>query len=216
MKKAFIVLYLVFFSAINFAQENREYEFVRETSSKKISEINQFPIEVQKTVKLLYENIFNEKVKFTSGQINNLKKYFQTKQLELNKIVPKHEMKFLFTDSAKGIMDFIIYLGIDEFGQIIKTNYSLLSHNIPVESIISKYKVLEFAANYYFVKEIKSEKLEAELITDEESNQLFWEISNYQPYSVEARHQTINHMLLDPTDGSFVKELLNSFIISDY
>lgn len=127
--------------------------------SEHINSISGLPSVIQYNIKGYLQRILgtmSDSVEFSHGQVVDLKKYFalDSATYEYGWIVPHYDVNFILRDNSIGIKSYYLQLSLDEFGQILQSNWPTNHYSdkstFKSRSEIEKYALKE--ANYYGIR----------------------------------------------------------------
>jgi hypothetical protein len=205
MTKLFLVA-LLMSSAPSFGQgkmiADQDYiGTVHYESARHISSTSELP----KMIKLNLEGYIgqsmgaiSDSLKFLHGQIVNLKKEFKNDNAVYRRgwIAPKYDLIFLLTDISIGIKKYYVRIELDEYGQIIQTNWPRRNYSERKELSQPQLEKVERTAlkiadkmNYHI------EGYKTELKYDSNEKSLYWEF--YFPREFNARFVEYDLVAID-------------------
>lgn len=118
-----------------------------------------------------------DNITFSHGQIIDLKKMFKEEPLtyKRSRVIPKYELTYSLKNKSIGIQNYNLEIGLDEYGQILETNW-------PKEIIIfNNFKSLSaienIALKHAKEKKIEYKSYEVDLIYVKNIDKLMWVIN---------------------------------------
>jgi hypothetical protein len=130
---------------------------------------------------------YSLKIKFVNAQISTIDSLFieDIEALKENNAVinpiPYYDLYFSFKDIDLGISQYVIWIGIDKFGQVIDCNFPRIYNN---SKIYALEKVTEYSDSLLVAKypEIKIDKRTVSLSYDKGKDILIWQICYPKTY----------------------------------
>lgn len=118
-----------------------------------------------------------DSITFSHGQIIDLQKMFKDEPLTYKRlrIIPKYELTFSFKNKSIGIQNYNLEIALDEYGQILETNWP--KESIDFNDFKSLSEIESIALNHAKEKNIEYISYEADLIYSKRTDKLIWIIN---------------------------------------
>ena len=117
-----------------------------------------------------------DSITFSHGQIIDLNKKFREEPITYNypRIIPKYELDFRLKNRSIGIGNYNLEINIDEYGQILHTNWP--KEILMMNNFKSLSEVITVALNQVKLKKIDYNSYEVDLDYRKDVDKLFWVI----------------------------------------
>lgn len=118
-----------------------------------------------------------DSITFSHGQIIDLQKMFKDEPLTYKRlrIIPKYELTFSLKNKSIGIQNYNLEIALDEYGQILETNWP--KESIDFNDFKSLSEIESIALNHAKEKNIEYISYEADLIYSKRTDKLIWIIN---------------------------------------
>ena len=188
------------------------------TKTTKVKAISQLPVKIQHNVngylKQALGSIYDS-THFSHGQIVNLRKNFKhdTAAYRREWVVPKYELHFLIHDMSLGIKNYYLQLNVDEFGQIISSNW-------PRHSFSNRQELSQFEENEKLALKIASRKkfdtvgYTVALEYNNKLDRLCW--CFYFNHELRAMYKSYDCILIDWGDHNVINDSMIREVSTEY
>lgn len=146
-----------------------------------------------------------DSITFSHGQIVNLKKYFRhdTAVYRREWVVAKYDLSFLIRDKSIGIKNYYLKIRMDEFGQIIFSNWP--RHSFSDKQKLSQLNQIEkIALKIAGQKKYETQDYTVELEYEVRSDRLFW--CFYFARELKENNKSYNVVLIDWSSQNIVDD----------
>ena len=135
------------------------------------------PENIQNNVKGYLNRFFPtmiDSITFSHGQIIDLGKIFkeEPKTYDRFRIIPKYELTFYLKNKSLGITNYNLEIGLDDYGQILETNWpkEILNFN----NFKSIHEIKNIVLKHVEQKKIEYKTYEIDLVYKKEIDNMFW------------------------------------------
>jgi hypothetical protein len=185
-----------------------------EDCDREISSLNKLPHFIRVDIDSLLKHTLGEfaaGVKFSHGQIVNVKKYFSKddgQPSDYKWVVPKYDLKFALQDTTIGITNYCLEIRLDQYGQLLKINWpgrGYKSKSIFLDRNLIKDFALSKAADLNFYQK----DYEVNFQYDNQKEQFYWVFlfpadlsnkDNKQYYCIEVNWANMNDFIVTIVD----------------
>ena len=178
------------------------------TKTTNVKAISQLPVKIQHNVngylKQALGSIYDS-TRFSHGQVVNLRKNFKhdTAVYRREWVVPKYELHFLIHDMSLGIKNYYLQLNVDEFGQIISSNWP--RHSFSNRQELSQLEDIEKIALRDAVrKKFDIQGYTATLEYDKQLDRLCW--CFYFNHELRAMYKSYDFISIDWSNHNIIDD----------
>ena len=164
-----------------------------------ISSVSHLPVKIQINITGYLKQALGcmyDSISFSHGQIVNLKKNFKhdTAVYRQEWIAPKYDLSFLLHDKSIGIKNYYIKIQMDEFGQIIFSNWPRRWFS-DRQKLSQLDEIEKIALKIADQKKYEIQGYTVELEYDSKSDRLFWCFCF--PRELKGTYNSYNVVLID-------------------
>ena len=144
-----------------------------------IESLTELPDQIQVAVKAYLTEMFGSNVKnlaFSHGQNVDLKSYFSEhnhKASNYQWLIPSYDLNYVLSDTTLGIKSYYVQLRLDEYGQLLNTNWPRKGYSNK-ENYRSTIEIVEFVLSQANSRGYRTSKYETDLKYNADSKSLNW------------------------------------------
>jgi len=173
-----------------------------------ITSMDSIPPRIQHNINGYLKRIMgtmSEKVKFSYGQIVDIKEYFRSDSSTFNYewVIPRYDLRFELRDLSVGIKCFELKIDLDEYGQIITSNWPK-RHYSDKTKFLSRAKIESCALTLAKAKGYNTKEYLVDFDYNESFDRLCW-IFKF-PISADEEHGEYNVIEIDWQNTDNIRE----------